>query len=77
MVFHKDFRPGNILISCEDDCYIIDFDGAKFFSKSFDKRDIALKYFRRWNRAIFKRSLPSLMIDEFQIGFKESSGIRL
>ncbi|MGE4520517.1 MAG: lipopolysaccharide kinase InaA family protein [Desulfobacteraceae bacterium] len=58
-VFHCDLHPGNIVVSGNEDIYIIDFDKACFFEGlPFYLRE---KLESRWNRAVKKHNLPSFL----------------
>ncbi|PID78259.1 MAG: hypothetical protein CSA18_02405 [Deltaproteobacteria bacterium] len=58
-IYHPDFHPGNILISREEDIYVIDFDKAEFYSGlPFFLKE---KMQERWNRGVKKHKLPSFL----------------
>lgn|GEM_PF-5108378 len=58
-VFHPDFHPGNVIVSNDEDIFIIDFDKACFYE--------GLEFYlheqlvNRWNRAVKKYKLPSFL----------------
>ena len=55
-IMHADFHPGNILIDNREQIYIIDFD--KSVVGRHDRENIALRYRKRWCRAVQKHGLP-------------------
>jgi 3-deoxy-D-manno-octulosonic acid kinase len=58
-IFHIDLHPGNILVDCAEQVYIIDFDKARYFSGGHVLlRDL---YIRRWRRAVIKHNLPEAL----------------
>ncbi|MCB9480659.1 MAG: phosphotransferase [Desulfobacteraceae bacterium] len=58
-IYHCDLHPGNVVVSNDEDIYIIDFDKATFFEElPFYLRE---KLESRWNRAVRKHKLPSFL----------------
>jgi len=55
-IHHVDLHPGNILLDCNNEIYVIDFDKACYGSKDRAKLKRAYKY--RWVRAVHKYKLP-------------------
>ncbi|SMC45801.1 3-deoxy-D-manno-octulosonic acid kinase [Desulfocicer vacuolatum DSM 3385] len=53
---HVDLHPGNILLNGDNKIYIIDFDKARYWSKS--KSRLKKSYHQRWGRAVQKYKLP-------------------
>ncbi len=58
-IYHVDLHPGNILIDDREAVYIIDFDRARFFTKS--TRQLWKRYQRRWQRAVIKHRVPAFL----------------
>ena len=58
-IYHPDLHPGNVVVSNEEDIFIIDFDKAEYFDGlPFYLRE---KTESRWNRAVSKYNLPSFL----------------
>lgn len=62
-IYHIDLHPGNIIINQFNKPYILDFDKACRFSG--DKKKLAKKYTKRWQRAVRKYKLPEELSDVF------------
>lgn len=58
-VIHVDLHPGNVLADDNDRVYIVDFDRARI--KNWSQTKLRRHYISRWNRAIVKHGLPSLL----------------
>lgn len=58
-LYHVDLHPGNILITDNDQIFIIDFHKARMFNGS--KQKLTNKYGARWKRAVKKHGLPELL----------------
>ena len=63
-LYHVDLHPGNILITDDDQIFIIDFHKAGMFYGSKEK--LMNKYCARWKRAIKKHGLPEILNDIFK-----------
>lgn len=63
-LYHVDLHPGNILVTDNDQIFIIDFHKARMFYGS--KQKLMNKYYARWKRAIKKHGLPELLNDIFE-----------
>ena len=63
-IHHVDMHPGNVLVGPTDEIYLIDFDKAGISRLSSQK--LALKYGRRWHRAVVKHQLPDALSTTFQ-----------
>lgn len=58
-IFHVDLHPGNVLVTPDSTCTLIDFDKAHYDrGKKSLLRD---KYLLRWRRAVIKHSLPEVL----------------
>lgn len=58
-IYHCDLHPGNVVVSTDENIYIIDFDKASYFEGlPFYLRQ---KLESRWNRAVKKHKLPSFL----------------
>ena len=66
-LIHVDLHPGNVLIDDTDRVYIVDFDRARIDNWSQTK--LRRHYISRWNRAVVKHSLPSLLSDGLRAHF--------
>jgi lipopolysaccharide heptosyltransferase I len=55
-ILHVDLHPGNILVGCDNQIAIIDWDKARTSRSSYF--GLLARYRRRWNRAIDKHGLP-------------------
>jgi 3-deoxy-D-manno-octulosonic acid kinase len=65
-VVHADLHPGNVVVDKEDKVFLVDFDKGYIFSGHTDKlRD---RYLNRWQRAVIKHQLPSVLYDMLQTG---------
>lgn len=62
-LYHVDLHPGNILVTDNDQIFIIDFHKARLFNGS--KQKLLNKYCTRWKRAIKKHGLPEILYDIF------------
>ncbi len=60
-IHHVDLHLGNIIIDKNYRNYIVDFDKAHYFNKN--KLILAMKYQKRWSKAIKKYSLPDIFAD--------------
>ncbi|MDZ7832958.1 MAG: lipopolysaccharide kinase InaA family protein [Desulfobacterales bacterium] len=65
-ILHVDLHPGNVLLDAENRVYIIDFDKARITRQSTEQ--LALRYCRRWQRAVAKYGLPEELNESFQRG---------
>ena len=65
-VIHIDLHPGNVLVDQKDRVYIVDFDRARIAAWSQNK--LRRHYLSRWERAIAKHGLPSLLSEGLQAG---------
>jgi len=53
-IWHRDLHPGNVLVDENGTPHIIDFDKARYLN---NRRLLAVKYRKRWSRAIAKYGL--------------------
>jgi len=58
-IHHVDLHPGNILVDNDNNLFIIDFDKARTTPQNRHK--LQEKYIRRWQRAVLKHKLPSVL----------------
>ena len=63
-MYHVDLHPGNILVTDNDQIFIIDFHKARMFNGS--KQKLMNKYCARWKRAVKKHGLPEILNDIFE-----------
>ena len=63
-LYHVDLHPGNILVTGDDQIFIIDFHKARMFNGS--KQRLLNKYCARWKRAIKKHGLPEALNGAFE-----------
>ncbi|MGD9157055.1 MAG: lipopolysaccharide kinase InaA family protein [Desulfobacteraceae bacterium] len=63
-LYHVDLHPGNILVTDNDQIFIIDFHKARIFNGSRQK--LLNKYSARWKRAIKKHGLPEMLNNIFE-----------
>jgi RIO-like serine/threonine protein kinase len=59
-IWHRDLHPGNVLVDEKGSPHIIDFDKARYLK---NRRTLAVKYRKRWSRAIAKYGLPPELED--------------
>lgn len=64
-ILHGDFHPGNVLIDDRDRIYIVDLDKSGAYRTGKEK--LALKYRRRWVRAVKKHRLSPLLLNPMEI----------
>ena len=62
---HVDLHPGNILVTDDDQIFIIDFHKARMFKGS--KQKLLNKFSARWKRAVKKHHLPEVLNDVFKM----------
>ncbi len=62
-LYHVDLHPGNILVTDNDEIFIIDFHKARM--SNGDKQKLHNKYSARWKRAIKKHGLPETLNEVF------------
>ena len=62
-LYHVDLHPGNILVTDDDQIFIVDFHKAHKYNGP--KPKLQKRYFARWKRAIKKYSLPEILNDVF------------
>ena len=68
-ILHTDLHPGNIVVDKKNKVFLVDFDRGHRFSGNTNKlRD---RYLNRWQRAVIKHQLPSLLYDMLQTGLSE------
>jgi 3-deoxy-D-manno-octulosonic acid kinase len=68
-IVHADLHPGNVVVDKEDRVFLVDFDKGYMFSGNPKKlRD---RYQNRWQRAVVKHQLPSVLNDMLQKGLDE------
>jgi len=60
-IHHVDLHPGNVLVDAADQVFIIDFDKARTNQKNHLR--LRKKYRERWQRAVLKYNLPSILND--------------
>lgn len=58
-LYHVDLHPGNILVTCDDQIFIVDFHKARMSYGS--KQKLQKKYSSRWKRAVKKHGLPETL----------------
>lgn len=63
-LYHVDLHPGNILVTDNDQIFIIDFHKAHIFNGR--KQKLLNKYSARWKRSIKKHDLPEILYDIFE-----------
>ena len=56
-IHHVDLHPGNVLVDLQQRIFLIDFDKARH--AKLQSKDLRLRYFRRWQRAVAKHRLPA------------------
>ena len=60
-IYHVDLHPGNVLVNPANQIFIIDFDKARMYKKN--NLRLRKKYMDRWQRAVLKYNLPSVLND--------------
>ncbi len=69
-IFHVDLHPGNVLVTPNDEIFLIDFDKATFFKGTRNKlRDM---YLCRWRRAVIKHNLPEMLSELVCAGIRRN-----
>lgn len=58
-IHHVDLHPGNVLVDNHNNLFIIDFDKARTTPQNRHK--LQKKYIRRWQRAVLKYKLPTVL----------------
>jgi 3-deoxy-D-manno-octulosonic acid kinase len=58
-IHHVDLHPGNVLLDENDNAFLLDFDRCRVFAGNPDI--LRQKYRARWNRAVRKHRLPSIL----------------
>ena len=58
-ILHVDLHPGNVIVSAENEVYLIDFDKARRFKGRL--RGLRDYYLCRWRRACLKHALPEFV----------------
>jgi 3-deoxy-D-manno-octulosonic acid kinase len=58
-IHHVDLHPGNVLLDENDNAFLLDFDGCRMFAGN--PKILRRKYRTRWNRAVRKHRLPSIL----------------
>jgi 3-deoxy-D-manno-octulosonic acid kinase len=74
-VYHVDLHPGNVLITADDEVYLIDFDKAR----EFTGRPNALRdrYLCRWRRAAIKHNLPEFLSERVCVDLRKDYTVGL
>ena len=74
-ILHVDLHPGNVLVDCDNQVYVIDFDKSRRFKG--DQRDLREYYLRRWRRAVIKHKLPAFVSERICLALRiHSDGSR-
>ena len=60
-IHHVDLHPGNVLLDENDKAFLLDFDRCRMFTGN--PNILRQKYRARWNRAVKKHRLPSILSD--------------
>jgi tRNA A-37 threonylcarbamoyl transferase component Bud32 len=60
-IHHVDLHPGNVLIDENHNAFLLDFDKCRIFPGN--PKILRQKYRARWNRAVRKHRLPSILSD--------------
>lgn len=69
-VYHVDLHPGNIVISKDNQVYLVDFDKAYNFNGGLNElRD---RYLRRWRRAVLKHGLPEVLSEAISLELRNN-----
>ena len=68
-IWHVDLHPGNILIDHKDRVFLVDFDKGQIGRKN--KKKLKDRYISRWQRAVSKHRLPTMLSDMIRTGLED------
>ncbi|CAB1084350.1 hypothetical protein D1AOALGA4SA_11875 [Olavius algarvensis Delta 1 endosymbiont] len=65
-ILHHDLHPGNVIVDHAGKVYLLDFDKGRFYHGR--RQNLKKRYLARWQRAVNKHGLPSILIKLLQDG---------
>ena len=63
-ILHVDLHPGNVIVDSAEKVYLLDFDRGHVYHGS--RRKLKDRYLTRWQRAVRKHGLPTILTEMMQ-----------